>query len=438
MERVVAKFGGSSVADAGQIRRVMDIIAADPARRAIVVSAPGKRNSGDRKITDLLFLCHQLASAEVSYHEALSPINERFREMAADLGVAGAVDEPLAALAAGLARGENADWVASRGEHIAAQLVAAALGATFVETEGLLGIDRQGRPTPESYARLAAALDGDGLYVLPGYYGSGSDGRVKVFSRGGSDITGSVVAKALDASLYENWTDVSGFMMADPRIVPQARAMREVTYAELRELAYMGASVLHDEAIFPVREAGIPIHIRNTNAPDDPGTLIVPHRDLEATPVVGVAGRKNFTAIHIAKAMMNKELGVGRRVLNALEAAGINFEHMPSGIDTMSVIVTNEELGDSLDRVVDEIRRTVQPDSLQVYTDLALITTVGLGMAFQVGISGRCFAALGAAGVNVRMISQGVAELNIIVGVACEDFERAVRALYEAFVVDVA
>ncbi|MBI5831821.1 MAG: aspartate kinase [Armatimonadetes bacterium] len=436
MERVVAKFGGTSVADAGQVRRTMALVQADPRRRVVVVSAPGKRDKTDKKVTDLLFLSHHLATGEVSFNEPYSIIAERFKTLAADLGVPGAADEALAELHAGLTRGESRDWVASRGEHISARVIATAMGAVFVETGDLLGIDAHGRPTAESYPKLAAALTGDGLFVVPGYYGHGPNGRVKVFSRGGSDITGSVMARAIGAALYENWTDVSGFMMADPRIVPQARSMSEVTYSELRELAYMGASVLHDEAIFPVREAGIPIHIKNTNAPDDPGTLILPTRDLAGTPVVGVAGRRDFTVIHISKAMMNKELGVGRRVLGVLETQGVNFEHMPSGIDTMSVVVATEELQDKLDDVIEEIKRVIQPDDVQVFDDLALITTVGLGMAHQVGIAGRCFGALAQHGINVRMISQGMAELNIIVGVQRDDFEEAVRALYEAFVVD--
>lgn len=436
MERVVCKFGGTSVAEASQVRRVMEIVAADPRRKIVVVSAPGKRHGQDRKITDLLFLCHQLASNTLDCGEPYKLIADRFVELAAELGVPGAADEPLADLLAGLKAGQSSDWVASRGEHISARVIASAMNAVFIETGTVLGIDSQGRPTPESYDRLAAAMAQDKLYVVPGYYGHGPTGKVKVFSRGGSDITGAVVARAVGAPVYENWTDVSGFLMADPRLVDNPLPMHEVTYSELRELAYMGASVLHDEAIFPVREVGIPIHIKNTNAPDDPGTQIVASRQPGSLPVVGIAGRPNFTVIHLAKAMMNKELGFGRRVLGILEARGINFEHLPSGIDSMSVVVASEEVEDKLDDVLDELRRTLQPDRIVVFDDLALLTTVGQGMDHRVGIASRLFGALAAAGINVRMISQGVAELNIIVGVNRHDLGPAVKALYKAFVAE--
>jgi aspartate kinase len=434
MARLVCKFGGTSVADAAQVRRVEAILALDPRRRVVVVSAPGKRHATDRKITDLLFTCHQLAQADLDYAQPLGLIADRFTQLAAELHTPGAADQPLADLRAGLAAGQSADWVASRGEHISARVIAAAFGATFVETAAHLGIDEAGLPTPDSYPRLAAALDGDGLFIVPGYYGHGPDGAVKVFSRGGSDITGAAVARAVGAAVYENWTDVSGFMMADPRIVPEARPIGEITYRELRELAYMGASVLHDESVFPVRQVDIPIHIKNTNAPQDPGTRIVAERDFGDRAVVGIAGRRDFTVLHIAKDLMNKELGFGRRVLAILERHGINFEHMPSGIDSMSVVMAEEDAAGKLDAVLDEVRRTLQPDNVWVAHDLALVTTVGEGMAFRVGIAARCFSALAAAGVNVRMITQGVAEVNIVVGVARDDFETAVRALYQAFV----
>jgi aspartate kinase len=298
----------------------------------------------------------------------------------------------------------------------------------------LLGIDQRGLPTADSYDRLAAAMDGDGLYIIPGYYGHGPDGQVKVFSRGGSDITGAVVARAVGAQVYENWTDVSGFMMADPRIVKGARPMREVTYAELRELSYMGANVLHEEAIFPVKEAGIPINIRNTHQPDEPGTMIVAERDDQGEPVVGIAGRSNFTVIYIYKHLMNKEIGFGRRVLELLLEHGINFEHMPTGIDSMSLVIDDEELGDRAETLRQDILERLDADECRVMQDLALISTVGIGMSHQVGIAARCFSALANAGVNVRMISQGVGELNIIVGVDRGDFGSAVAALYGAFV----
>ncbi len=433
-ERIVAKFGGTSVADAATVKQVQSIVAADPARRFVVVSAPGKRGKDDKKITDLLFLAHQLASNGFDFDEPYRVIRTRFRELAADLGVPGTIDHALDELRSGLVGGRSADWVASRGEHLSAKVIAAALGGTFVETAECLGIDHRGLPTKESYDLLAGAMAGDGLYLIPGYYGRGSDGDVKVFSRGGSDITGAVVARAIGAQVYENWTDVSGFMMADPRIVPEARPMREVTYAELRELSYMGANVLHEEAIFPVKDAGIPINIRNTHQPDEPGTMIVAERDPHGIPVVGIAGRPNFTVIYIYKHLMNKEIGFGRKVLELLLAHGISYEHTPTGIDSMSLVIGDAELGDKAEALRQDILERLKADECTVLADLALISTVGIGMSHQVGIAARCFGALAAAGVNVRMISQGVGELNIIVGVDRHDFEPAVKALYHAFV----
>ena len=432
-ERIVAKFGGTSVADASMVRQVESIVKSDPARRFVVVSAPGKRHSDDKKITDLLFLAHQLANNGFDFDEPYQVIRKRFCELATELGVPGTADAALDELRAGLASGHSADWVASRGEHLSARVIAAALGGTFVETAEVLGIDQRGLPTRDSYDRLAAALDGDGLYLIPGYYGRGPDGQVKVFSRGGSDITGAVISRAVGAKVYENWTDVSGFMMADPRIVKDARPMREVTYAELRELSYMGANVLHEEAIFPVKEAGIPINIRNTNQPSEPGTLIVAERDAQGLPVVGIAGRKSFTVIYIYKHLMNKEIGFGRKVLELLLAHGINFEHMPTGIDSMSLVIDDDELDGKAETLRQDILERLGADECKVSSDLALISTVGIGMAHQVGIASRCFGALAAAEVNVRMVSQGVGELNIIVGVDRDDFETAVAALYQAF-----
>lgn len=434
MASLVCKFGGTSVANASMVQKVEAIVKADARRKYVIVSAPGKRHSGDRKITDLLFLCHQLAANDVDFGAPFEVIASRFQAMAAQLGVPGAADVSLTALRDGIAGGQTVDWIASRGEHINAKIVAAALGAEFVETAEVLGIDSQGLPTAESYQSLAAALSEDRLYVIPGYYGSGPDGEVRVFSRGGSDITGAVVAKAIGAARYENWTDVSGFMMADPRLVKNPRPMREVTYAELRELAYMGASVLHEEAVFPVREAGIPIHIRNTNAPDDAGTLIVGERDATKTAVVGIAGKPSFAVLHITKALMNKERGFGRRVLGILENHDISYEHTPTGIDSMSVVVAADQLGDRGEAIAAELQSSLHADRVVLDQDLALVSVVGEGMSHQLGLAGRCFSALGKAKVNVRMISQGIGELSIIVGVGRADFEPAVQALYEAFV----
>ncbi|MCC7493292.1 MAG: aspartate kinase [Fimbriimonadaceae bacterium] len=432
-ERIVCKFGGTSVAEAAVVRQVEQIVRADPRRRYVVVSAPGKRFKDDQKITDLLLLTHKLADAGVDFASTYDMIADRFRALANDLGVPGAADRALADLATQLRAGATEDWVASRGEHISAVVLAAAFGATFVETAEHLGIDRRGLPTQDSYQKLGAALAGDGLFVIPGFYGRGPDGQVKVFSRGGSDISGAVVARAVGAAVYENWTDVPGFMMADPRIVGNPRPMAEVTYAELRELAYMGASVLHEEAVFPVREAGIPINIRNTHDPAAPGTRITATRDWGNRAVVGIAGRKGFSVLFINKNLMNKEVGFGRKVLEILASHQISYEHTPTGIDSMSVVVETAPLREHADAICDEVRDLLRPDEVEISHDLALINVVGLGMSHQPGIAARCFAALGEARVNVRMISQGIGELSIIIGVTEADFEAAVQALYLAF-----
>jgi aspartate kinase len=322
--------------------------------------------------------------------------------------------------------------MASRGEYLCGRLMAEYLAAAFVDPAECIQFDEEGLLDTVSYELLGRRLEGPGLFVVPGFYGSTPDGRVKTFSRGGSDITGSIVARAACSSLYENWTDVSGFRMADPRIVPNAKHIAEITYAELRELSYMGASVLHDEAIFPVREPGIPINIRNTKAPEDPGTLIVRSRE-STTPVVGIAGRRDFTMINIEKALMNKEIGFGRRVLSVLEEHGVSFEHMPTGIDTISLIVQDGQLANHGAAVLKGIERTCQPDRVTLAPGLALIATVGQGMNHHVGVAGRLCTALAEAGVNLRVINQGSSEMNIIVGVEESDLEKAVRTIYNAF-----
>ena len=335
-------------------------------------------------------------------------------------------------------RGAAKDWVASRGEYLSARIIAQFLDAEFVDAADGIRFGPDGRfHEGESYgrlgARLAAVPEGR-IAVIPGFYGQDALGKIKCFSRGGSDVTGAVVARAVHAAVYENWTDVSGLLMADPRLVENPCPIEEITYREQRELSYMGATVLHDEAVFPVREAGIPIHIKNTNAPGDPGTRIVTQRDSRATSVVGIAGRKGFATLFTEKAMMNQERGYGRKVLEILESHGISYEHSPTSIDTLSVIVTDEELNGKEHEVVSEIRRVVQPDRIEVQRDMAMLAVVGQGMVHRVGIAARVFAALAEAQVNIRMINQGSSELNIIVGVAAAHYENAVRALYAAFV----
>jgi aspartate kinase len=434
---IACKFGGTSLADAGQIRQAASIVRADPRRRFIVVSAPGKRRSGDKKVTDLLYLCHHTLKEELSAASVFELVRERYEEIGRELGVAGVevwVDEVEAEMSARSAEGLSADWVASRGEYLHAQLIAAFLGARFVDAGDLIRFTRDGRLDPASYELTRAALDNGGLVVVPGFYGRDAVGRIKTFSRGGSDVTGAIVARAMGVAAYENWTDVDGLLMADPRLIPNPRPIREVTYQELRELSYMGASVLHDEAVFPVREAGIPIHIRNTNAPDLPGTWIRPTRPNTELPVVGIAGRKGFSTIQIEKSLMNQERGFGRRLLQILESHGISFEHTPTSIDSMSVIMEEDELEGRREAVMDEIQRVLQPDRVEMLDGLAMIATVGQGMSHTIGIAGRLFSALAAAGVNIRMINQGASEINIITGVMNADYEAAIRAIYDAFV----
>ena len=432
---IVAKFGGSSVADADQIRKIAAIVQADPRRRLVVVSAPGKRDAKDKKITDLLYLCHSLGEQGLDTSAPFAVIKDRYLGIADQLGVTG-VWEWLREVQQQIAAGAEKDWVASRGEYLSARIIAAFLEAEFVDAADGIRFGADGRFHPgESYGRLGArlALVPEGrIAVIPGFYGQDTQGKIKCFSRGGSDVTGAVVARAAHAIIYENWTDVSGLLMADPRIVDNPCPIEEITYREQRELSYMGATVLHDEAVFPVREAGIPIHIKNTNSPGDLGTRIVTERDSRSTAIVGVAGRKGFATLFTEKAMMNQERGYGRKVLEILESHGISYEHSPTSIDTLSVILTDEELNGKEAEVVAEIRRTVQPDRIEVQRDMAMLAVVGQGMIHRVGISARVFSALAEADVNIRMINQGSSELNIIIGVGTVDYEKAVRAIYAA------
>jgi len=439
---IVVKFGGTSLADAGQIRKVKSIVEADSRRRFVVVSAPGKRSRDDLKITDLLLTCWHLAVKNLDFSQPLGLIRARYDSIADDLGVPRLArpleeaDEELRKLARADASSlATRDWMAARGEFCLALLVADFLGAEFVPSGECIRFDSEGHLDPVSYENLAARMsDPSKLYVIPGFYGRDRFGKIKTFPRGGSDITGAVVARAVGASVYQNWTDVSGLLMADPRVVADAKPIGEVTYRELRELAYMGAQVLHEETIFPASEANIPIHILNTNAPNEPGTRIVAMRDATQGQIVGIAGRKGFSAIYIERALMNQSRGFGRRVLETLERYGISFEHMPSAIDSMSVIVADEQFDGKQDALLKELARTLEPDRIELVGGMALLATVGEGMAYRVGVSGTLFDALREARVNVRMISQGASEINIIVGVDEKDYERAMEAIYRAFV----
>ena len=441
METLVCKFGGTSLADAAQIRKVADIVRGEARRRFVVVSAPGKRDAGDQKITDLLLTCWHLAGQNLDFSQPLGLIRERYAGIARDLGIEPVlfpIEEAEIELEK-LARGEESlatrDWMAARGEFCLALLVASFLGARFVPAGECIRFDQSGHLDPVSYDNLRAAMsDPHRTYVVPGFYGRDYQGRIKTFGRGGSDITGAVVARAVGAAVYENWTDVSGLLMADPRVVENPRPIGEVTYRELRELAYAGAQVLHEETVFPASQAGIPIQIRNTNAPADAGTRIVAQRDASRGDIVGIAGRTGFSTIFIEKALMNQQRGFGRRVLETLETNDISFEHMPSAIDSMSVVIADEQLAGKEAAVMRELERVLEPDRIELLPKMALLATVGEGMSYRVGVAGTLFDALREANVNVRMITQGASEINIIVGVDEGDFRAAMRAIYAAFV----
>lgn len=432
----VVKFGGSSLASAKQFKKVKDIIMADKSRRYVIPSAPGKRTTNDEKVTDLLYACYSAASEGRSYKKIFDAITARYEQIITGLDLNVNLDFEFKTIAENFLAKKGRDYAASRGEYLNGIIMAAYLGYEFIDAADVICFDADGSFLSEkTNQELAARLSKVSKAVIPGFYGSMPDGSVKTFSRGGSDITGSLVARAVHADLYENWTDVSGFLVADPRIVDNPEPIETITYRELRELSYMGASVLHEEAIFPVRKEGIPINIRNTNRPSDPGTMIVestlkrPHYT-----ITGIAGRKGFCAVNIEKAMMNAEIGFGRKVLDVFEKYGISFEHMPSGIDTMSIFVQQSLFEEHEQSVIAGIHRAVEPDHIELDSDLALIAVVGRGMKSARGTAGRIFSALAHARVNVKMIDQGSSELNIIVGVRNEDFETAVKAVYDIFV----
>lgn len=432
----VCKFGGTSMADGTIIRRAAEIVKADAERRYVVVSAPGKRFGGDIKVTDLLYRCHELASSGADFGEVFSKIRSRFegieKELGKDIGMEKALDE----IERNIRTGAGRDYCASRGEYLAGRLMAAVLDVPFVDAEEIVLFAPDGSLDENTYALAASVLRKYPRAVIPGFYGRGADGKIRTFSRGGSDISGAVVARAVKAALYENWTDVSGFFACDPKIVPSPQCIRELSYQELRELSYMGANVLHSESIFPVRSAGIPIRICNTFRPSDEGTYIVASakRRREENAVTGIAGKKDFTVILLEKSMMNGEIGFAAKVLGILSRYGVSFEHLPSGIDTMSVVIDNRYLsGGVLEKIVSDIREEVHPDSVRTHEDIALIATVGHGMANAIGTAARLFKALSEANINVIMIDQGSSELNIIVGVDNSDCAACIRAIYREF-----
>ncbi|MEE0796910.1 MAG: aspartate kinase [Anaerovoracaceae bacterium] len=431
----VAKFGGSSVADGIQLTKTKEIIEHHPDRKYIVVSAPGKRYEGDNKITDLLYLCKTHIDHNLAYDQIFQVIADRYMAVKLNLDIDVDLMKYLDEIRENLKQNPSADYVASRGEYLNAILIAAYLGYDFVDTADLIKFDSRGKILMDETDRLLREeLSRHERAVLPGFYGSTRDGKIKTFSRGGSDITGALVARAIGADVYENWTDVSGFMVADPRIVKNPKKIKTVSYKELRELSYMGASVLHEDAIYPARMANVPINIRNTNDPRDQGTLITAEVHDSENIITGIAGSKDFTVVALYKNMMSSERGFVRRILEILDDFDINFEHLPSGIDTVSVVMSNKSLGDRLDEILEAFRQRLQPDSIDVYENIALIATVGHGMSYRPGVSATLFNALGEAGVNIRMIDQGSSELNIIVGVENKDFEKAIRAIYNAFI----
>ncbi len=434
--RKVVKFGGSSLASTKQFKKAGEIIRSDKSRRYVVPSAPGKRNDKDEKVTDMLYECYDAASAGVAYKKLLNRIKDRFLEIVDGLNLDLNLDHEFEKIEENFVKGIGRDYAASRGEYLNGLVMAKYLGYEFIDAAEVIFFDDQGNFQADLTNReLSERLEHVERAVIPGFYGAKHDGTVKTFSRGGSDVTGSIVAKAIQADLYENWTDVSGFLVADPRIVENPKVIEIITYKELRELSYMGASVLHEDAIFPVRKEGIPINIRNTNKPEDKGTLIVEStcRKPRYT-ITGIAGKKGFCAVNIEKAMMNAEVGFGRKVLQVFEKYNISFEHVPSGIDTMTVMLHQDEFEEYEQSVIAGIHRAVSPDSVDLESDLALVAVVGRGMKATRGTAGRIFSALAHARINVKMIDQGSSELNIIIGVKNGDFEAAIKAIYDIFV----
>lgn len=441
----VVKFGGSSLASAEQFQKAGTIIRKDETRRYVIPSAPGKRTSKDTKVTDMLYSCYGQAilanddcddDHQENFESLLNQIKERYNEIIQGLSLDLSLEEDFKIIRENFTKKIGRDYAASRGEYLNGKIMAAYLGIEFIDAAEVIFFDENGNfDDVKTNEAISSRLSGVERAVIPGFYGSKPNGKIKTFSRGGSDITGSIVSKAVHADMYENWTDVSGFLIADPRIITNPKPIDVITYRELRELSYMGATVLHEEAIFPVRKEGIPINIRNTNAPEDKGTLIVEATCQKARFVItGIAGKKDFASVTVEKAMMNGQVGFCRKMLEVFESNEIPIEHMPSGIDTLSVFVHQDEFAEKEQKVIAGIHRAVEPDVLELESDLALIAVVGRAMKTARGTSGRIFSALAHANINVKMIDQGSSELNIIIGVRNHDFEAAVKAIYDIFV----
>jgi len=439
MNTKVLKFGGSSLADANQFRKVAEIIKADPANRYVVASAPGKRSSDDIKVTDMLIRCFEMAGRKENVDEVFSQVEARYNGIISDLGLDFSLAEDFEMIRMALRLRTGRDYVVSRGEYLNSKILANYLGWTFVDAEDGIFFKEDGTFDEErTYPQLQKLLENVDYAVVPGFYGSMPNGTIRTFSRGGSDISGAIVARAVDAAIYENWTDVSGMLMADPRIVKNPRVIEEITYRELRELAYMGATVMHEEAVFPVEAKSIPINIRNTNDPSAPGTMIVPpsrtKQDALPTVITGIAGIKGFSAIKIGKNKMNVEIGFGRKVLSILERMNISFEHIPSGIDTISVIVRTKDIENRKEDLIARIYRDTEADYVDIDGGLALIATAGRGMIRAKGCLGRLCTAVGSQNINIRMINLCAEEDNIIIGVEEENFDVAMNAIYHEFV----
>lgn len=434
----IAKFGGSSVASAEQFRKVKAIVESDPDRRFIVVSAVGKRYPTDNKITDLLLL----VNAHIQYHvdctALLDDIKQRFVDIATELGLTWPVAERFDAFARDI-KSHSPEYIVSRGEWFTAHLMAEYLGYPFVDAADVIVFHHNGEVDMERTAtRVKEVMVHKGSFVMPGFYGATIDGQIKLFVRGGGDITGAIVARCANAGLYENWTDVSGFLSADPNIVDNPRPIRRITFDEMRELSYMGATVLQEEAIFPVRELNIPIQIKNTNRPQDPGSVICEKAEAGASEhlITGIAGRRNFVSVHVKKAHMSNEVGLIRRALSVFERYGVSVEHVPTGVDSFGVVVNGADVKDSIYSIISDIRHEIEPDEITLVDKLALISVVGRNMSKRSGTSGKIFGALGEAGINIRMITQSSEEISIIMGVEDQDFERAIRVIYDRFVRD--
>jgi aspartate kinase len=440
MGNKVVKFGGSSLADANQFRKVAAIIKSDEKRKYVVPSAPGKRFSDDIKITDMLYKCCELAGSGMDFSDDFRIIKERYNGIISELGMDMSLDDEFDAIVKELKERPAKDFAASRGEFLNGKVLANYLGFNFVDAADVIVFDTKGTLLlDETVKAVRKRLNGLDNAVIPGFYGRTTEGCIKTFSRGGSDVTGSIIANAVKAEIYENWTDVSGFLVADPRIVENPDVIEVITYRELRELAYMGASVLHEDAIFPVRSAGIPINIKNTNKPEDSGTMIVSDdydfsRESLCHTITGIAGKKGFSTINIEKAMMNNETGFGMKILTVLAENGLSFEHMPSGIDTMSITVSTEKLEPVREKVLAGIRKAVNPDHLEIEDGIAILAVVGRRMKNTRGTVARIFASMAHARINVKLIDQGSSELNVIIGVSEHELAEAIRRIYDMFI----